>query len=406
MKQYTITYKIGDGTKKKIVYDAVTQAEAKRLAKQDGFNVIRVAENFSLTGLDSFIEKQFPSLSRLTDKIILNFFTQLLFMVEADINLVKAIESMKRAAKDKKYRNFLVEMYYGIMQGKQLSDMLLPKYGFEPEIKMQIQSGEKSGNISTSLKTIVDRMSNESGTKSKVMKQLAYPIVVIFIMMGVVYYILTSVIPGLSAILIENNAELPSITVFMINASSAAQNYGLYIIGATIAFVLMIMYLKKRPDTGYYIDKIFLKLPLFGEVIMMSTLSRYFYVASNMLAGDIPMVLALEIASKSVSNKFMKKHLNAFPVEIKKQGTQLDSLMANFSPTSEYSDLINTGLATGRVEEIFEKISKETLEKADNKVKTLTTMMEPAITLMIGGVVAILVLSLFMPMFKIMDTMK
>lgn len=406
MKQYTVTYKIGDGTKKKIIYDAATQSEAKRLAKQDGFNVIRVDKNISLPALEGFIEKQFPSVSKLSDKIILNFFTQLLFMVEADINLVKAVESMKRGAKDRKYRKFLVEMHKGILQGKQLSDMLLPKYGFEPEVKMQIQSGEKSGNISSSLKTIVDRMSNESGTKSKVMKQLAYPIVVIFIMIFVVYYILTNVIPGLSSILIENNAELPSITVFMINASNAAQNYGLYVLGGMVAFALLIIYLKKREDTGYYIDKVFLKLPLFGEVITLSSLSRYFYVASNMLSGDIPMVLSLEIAAKSISNKFIKKHLNTFPQEIKKQGTQLDLLMANFSPTSEYADLISTGLATGRVEEIFGKISKETLEKADNKVKVLTAMMEPAITLMIGGIVALLVLSLFMPMFKIMDTIQ
>lgn len=406
MKEYTVTYKIGDGTKKKIIYDASTEAEAKRLAKQDGYNVVKVAKNISISTLDKYLEKQFPSITKLSNKTILSFFSQLLFMVEADINLVKAIESIKRSAKEKKYRNFLNEVYYGILQGKQLSDMLLPKYGFEPEVKMQIQSGEKSGNIATALKTIVDRMVSESGTRAKIMKQLTYPIIVILMMIGVLYYVLTNVIPGLSNILIETGGELPSITVFMINLSNAAQLYGLYILGGLAAFVIFIMYLKKREDAGYYIDKIFLKVPTFGEVIKMAALSRYFYVASNMLAGDIPLVHALEIAAKSVSNKYMKKMLKTFPAEIKKQGTQLDILMANYNPTSEYADLVHTGLATGRLEEIFAKISQETLEKADAKVKFLISMMEPTITVVIGGVVALLVLSLFMPMFRIMDSIR
>lgn len=406
MREYTITYKLGDGTKKKIIYDAPSISEAKKLAKQDGFNVVRVSQNFSIGALDKFLEKQLPSLTKLTNKTILSFFSQLLFLVEADINLVKAIESIKRNTKEKKFRSFLNEIYFGILQGKQLSDMLLPKYGFEPEVKMQIQSGEKSGDIAAALKTIVERMTNEGNTKSKIMKQLTYPIMVIIIMIGVLYYVLTNVIPGLSNILLETGGELPEITVFMINLSNSAQQYGLYMLSGLVVFVLILMYLKKRENIGYYIDKIFLKAPMFGKVIVLSTLSRYFYVASNMLTGDIPLVLALEIASKSVSNKYIRKKLQSFPAEIKKQGTQLDILIANFNPTSEYSDLVSTGLTTGRLDEIFAKISQETLEKADAKVKFLVTMMEPMITIVIGGVVALLVLSLFMPMFKIMDSIR
>jgi len=406
MKEYIVTYKIGDGTKKKIVYDALTKAEAKNMAKQDGLNVVRIEESITISGLDKFLEKQFPSIVKLKNKTILDFFTQLLFMVEADINLVKAIENMKRGVKDKKYRGFLNDVYRGILQGKQLSDMLLPKYGFEPEIKMQIQSGEKSGNIATALRTIVDRMTRERGTKSKVTKQLAYPVVVILMLIGVMYYILTNVIPGLSNVLMENGGELPGITIFMINLSNAAQSYGLFFIGGLAVLILLIIYLKKREDTGYYIDKAFLKLPAFGEIIQLSSLSRYFYVASNMLEGDLPLVFALDVAAKSVSNKYLKSKLKSFPSEIRKQGTQLDVLMANFNPTSDYADLISVGLATGRLEEIFLKISQETLEQSDSKVKTLTSMMEPVITIFIGAAVALLVLSLFMPMFKLIDTIQ
>ena len=79
--------------------------------------------------------------------------------------------------------------------------------------------------------------------------------------------------------------------------------------------------------------------------------------------------------------------------------------MANFNPTSTYSDLVNTGLTTGKIEEIFEKLSQESLEKSDAKVKTLTTMMEPVITIVLGGVVALIVFSLFIPMFAVLDSM-
>lgn len=403
MKEYIITYKIGDGTKKKIIYDANSKSEAKNLAIEDGFNVLSINENITFSGVDKFLEKNFPSMVKLKSKTILAFFTQLLFLVEADINLINAVESMKKGARDKKYRRFLRETYNGILEGKQLSDMLVPQYGFDPEVQMQIKSGEKSGNIASSIKAIVERMTREGGTKSMVLKQLSYPIIVVIIMIGVVYYILTNVIPGLTEILVETGGELPKITIFLINASEFAQVNGLKIIGTLAFFVFLLIYFKKKEYTGYYIDKVFLKIPVFGEVIKLSSLSRYFYIASNMLSGDIPLVTALEVASKAIPNKYMKKRLGSFYTEIKKQGTPLDILMSNFNPTSEYADLVNTGLSTGRIEEIFEKISQDTLKASDTKVKSITAMIEPVITIFLGGVIALIVFSLFMPMFKVMD---
>ena len=405
MHEYTITYKIGDGTKKKVIYEAVSKSAAKSLALDDGLHVVSINENFKLSGLDRFLAKNFPSVVRLRKKTILVFFTQLFFLLEAEVNLVSALKSMKRGAKDNKYRKFLSAAYKGISEGKQLSDLLTPNFGFEPEIQMQIQSGERSGNLVSAIKTIIDRLERESKTKSAVAKQMAYPVVVIIIMIGVVYYILTNVVPSLTDILTETGGELPQITIALINISTFAEAYGLQILGGIIVFVFVLLYFKKKEFTGYYIDKVFLKLPLFGEINMLTSLTRYFYVASNMLAGEIPLINALEIAAKSVSNKYMKKELGKFPLDIKSQGTSLDILMANFNPTSTYSDLVNTGLTTGKIEEIFEKLSQESLEQSDAKVKTLTTMMEPVITIVLGGVVALIVFSLFIPMFAVLDSM-
>ena len=149
---------------------------------------------------------------------------------------------------------------------------------------------------------------------------MAYPVVVIIIMIGVVYYILTNVVPSLTDILTETGGELPQITIALINISTFAETYGLQILGGIIVFVFVLLYFKRKEFTGYYIDKVFLKLPLFGEINMLTALTRYFYVASNMLAGEIPLINALEIAAKSVSNKYMKKELGKFPLDIKSQG--------------------------------------------------------------------------------------
>lgn len=405
MKEYTITYRLGDGMKKKVVYEANSKQEAKMMAKEENLNVVSIQTNLSFSKIEDFIAGKFPSYTKLGTKILIKFFNQLVFMLEADISLLKAVESMKKGATQKKYRRFLNELHRSILQGNQLSYMMKEKYGFEPEIKLQIQSGEKSGNLSTSIRAILERMEKSENTKNKIAKQMAYPLITVVIMIFVASYILTNVVPGFTGILVENGSELPAITVMLIKVSDFLQAYSLYMLLGAVLVIGTLIFLERRKVTGYYIDKILTRIPLFGPIIINSSLGKYFYVASNMIAGDIPLVSSIEIAAKSVTNKYLKKHLLAFPEEIRKSGAQLDMLAREFSPTHEFSELIGTGLTTGKIEDIFEKIGMETTEKADESVKMMTSMIEPMITVCIGGMVGVLVLSLFMPMFAIMDTL-
>ena len=403
MKEFTVVYILGDKTKKKVTYEATTKTEAKKKAMADGFNVVKVNENIG-AGLNQLGEKYIPALNKLKPQQMIDFFTQLAFMLESEIRMERAIKNMYRGAKHPQYRKFLNRLIMEMEQGNQLSYSLRPEYGFEREIKLQVAAGEKSGNVVDALKTIIQRMEMDLATRSKITKQLYYPAVVILIMVLVVNYILTNVVPGLAQVLIDNGGELPAITVFLINVSNFAQNYSLYVFLIFIALAIVFFLLKRNKITGVYVDRALLKLPVIGDVIMKSNLARYYYVSSNMLKGNLFLITSLQIAAESLSNKYIRQRLLKIPVEMDRSGKQIDELMRDIYITNDYAELVSTGLQTGKLSEMLEKISETTLTEANDKVKVLVTMIEPAITMVLGVCVATLVLALFMPMFALIDT--
>lgn len=402
VKEYRIVYLLGDKTKKKLTYEANTKTEAKKKAIADGFNVVSVKENFT-SGINKIGEKYIPALNKLKPQQMIDFFTQLAFMLESEIRMERAIKNMYRGAKNTQYRKFLNKVIIDMEQGNQLSHSLLLEYGFEPEIRLQVEAGEKSGNIVDALKAIVQRMEMDLSTRSKVMKQMYYPAIVILIMVFVVNYILTNVVPGLAQVLIDNGGELPAVTVFLINVSDFAKNYSIYIFLLLAALGIMFFLLKRNKYTGIYIDKFILKIPFIGDVIMKMNLSRYFYVSSNMLRGNLFLITSLQIAAESLSNKYIRHRLLKIPAEMERSGKQVDDLMRDIYITNDYAELVSTGLQTGKLGEILDRISDTTLTQANDKIKVLVTMIEPAITIVMGVCVAVLVMALFMPMFSLID---
>lgn len=403
MKEFIISHKLGDGSKQKAVFEAKNKYDAKKIAEAEGYNVLKVENTVNLD-LEKYLGKYASSGKKLKPKQLIKFFTQLLFLVQSDFTVSKAITSMRRGAKERNYRRFLSSAYTDLQLGKKFSEILRPEFGFSEELRLQIESGESSGELPNAIQIVLKRLETEAGTFATIKKQLAYPAVVIVIMVFVVYYILTSVVPGLADVLISNGGELPAITVMLINFSSFIEVYGPVILGIIVASVLLFIYLSKNPKSGYYISYFFCRFKLTREVVINSNLSRYFYITGNMMRSDMMLHHSLDIAAKAIPNFYMKKVLLGIPPELKSQGISLESIFKNKWFTNEFTDLIAIGVQTGRLYEVFEKLSEETGTRAETKVKFLTTMMEPAITIVIGAMVAIIVMSLFMPMFTIIDT--
>lgn len=402
MKEFTVVYLLGDKTKKKVIYEAKTKTEAKKKAIADGFHVKSVTEN-TFAGINKIGEKYIPALCKLKTQQMIDFFTQLAFMLESDIRMERAIRNMYRGAKNKQYRDFLNKVLLSLEQGNVLSACLLPEYGFTPEIKLQVEAGERSGNIVSSLNTIIQRMEMDFSTRSKVMKQMYYPALVIIIMIFVINYILTNVVPGLSQVLIDNGGELPAVTVFLINVSDFSKKYSIYIFLICIAIGIVFFLLKRNKHTGIYVDKYMLKIPFIGDIITKLNLSRYFYVSSNMISGNLTVPVALKISAESLGNKYIRHRLLKIPEEMTRSGQQVDDLMRDIYITNDYAELVSTGLQTGKLVDIFNRISDTTLNQANDKIKIMITMIEPAITIVMGVCVAVLVMALFMPMFSLID---
>lgn len=402
LKEYCVTYLLGDKTKKRITYEANTKAEAKRKANEDGFTVVGISENISYR-INKLGERYIPSIGKLRPKLIIDFFSQLAFMLDAEIRMIRAVRNIYRGTKNPQLRKFLNRLINDMEQGNQLSYSLVPEYGFTPEIKLQVEAGERSGNIVDALRTIVQRMEMDLETRSKVLKQLYYPAIVILVMVFVINYILTNVVPSLAQILIENGAELPTATVLLINISDFVKQYGAALLFFIFAVFFILFVLKRHKIFGIYIDKAILSIPFIGKVILLLNISKYFYIVGHMLHGQLFLITSLKIAAESVGNKYIRKRMLSIPIEMEKNGKQLDDLMRDIYLTNEYSEFISTGLATGKLSEIFEKISQTTLDDANNRVKVLLTMIEPIITIIMGACVALIVMALFMPMFSLID---
>ncbi|MFA7245067.1 MAG: type II secretion system F family protein [Candidatus Magasanikbacteria bacterium] len=353
--------------------------------------------------LNNFFINNFTKIKTL-DKVF--FLEHLNTMLKAGLSLIESLEVLSKEIENKKFKNIVTDIKQSIEKGDQLSEVLskYPKV-FPPIYVKMIASGEISGKLEESLGQVVLQMKKSYELTSTIKGAMIYPAVILTAISAVGILMVTFVLPKITAMFKDIDTGLPlptKILVAVTNYLSKPLNL-LLIFSLLGIFIFSFIYgLKKSPAFKIFIHNLNLKTPISGKIIKQINLARFSLTMSSLLKSTIPIIEAVEISADICSNVIYKNALKKSAEKIKKGITLSQTLQEYdylFPPM--VTEMIMVGEKTGEIDKLLHELAKFYSNEVDKTMKNFSTIIEPAIILLLGLGVGGIAIAVVMPMYSL-----
>ena len=368
-------------------------------------NVVRTYETVARIG-DSFGKnidwKEVFDLSprvKLRDKAI--FIRQLSTMIAAGVPIGGALQILIEQTNQKRLKRITKKIYTRVSAGATLSSAIAehPKF-FDVLISSLIRSGEESGTLDATLAQLANFIEDQEVLKKKIISAMTYPAVVISIAVFVLGIMVVVVIPQFQKAFSSMNVELPRLTRMIFEFGTWAQGNWYYALAALGVTILLLNFLRKVPGLRIYIDTAILKVPVFGDILYKAALSRSFRTMSALLRSGVPVLKALEMAGEVASNSKINNNFLLMR-DAAAMGAPMNIVIKErklFPPMIAH--MIAVGEETGRTDEMLQKISDWYDNELSEKIKRLSSVLEPIMVVLVGIIVGFMVLAIFLPIIS------
>lgn len=336
-----------------------------------------------------------------TDKM---FFAQhLAVMIKAGIPISKAIQTLSLQTSNGKFANILLNIHSDLEKGATLS-CSLKKYEkiFGELFINMIASGELSGKLEEVLNQLFIQLKKSHDLFSKIRNALIYPIIVIIAMFGIGIFMIIVVVPKITAVFSEMDAELPLATKTLISISNAINNHGLIVGISTVLFLIITIKIFKTKKGKYAFDIVILKLPIISPIIKKINLALFSRTIGSLLKTDIPIVDSFRITSSIMKNSRYRDELLEIADGIKKGVSIKNAMDAHkkiFPPV--VLQMVAVGEETGALDDILDEIAVFYEEEVTGIMETLPSIIEPLLMLALGAGVGFMAVAIIMPMYSL-----
>jgi len=359
--------------------------------------------NKEKTGLYQKVNDLVMSLSRISLKERLFFVQHLGLMLKSGISLSIAINTIAKQTENQYFLKVLTDVGDQVEKGTSFAESLRPYQKIFGELFIaMIEAGELSGKLEDVLHELFIQMKKEHTLISKVKGALTYPAVIIFAMIGIGSFMMVFVVPKITAMFKDFDAELPLPTKILIGVSDGIVNNGMatvIILGAVIFIITKIL---KTYKGKYVFQGILLKLPIFGSIIKKINLARFARNISSLLRTDIMIIKTFQITAKVLGNLHYREALNKMAHKIKK-GNKLNEVI-NISPKlfpPVVSQMVAIGEETGELDNILAELAEFYEDEVDQIMENLPAIIEPVLILVLGLGVGGVAVSIIMPMYSL-----
>ncbi len=393
---------LGYNEDKKVVQGTISAASGEVAGQILAHNGYRVLTLEPVTQFMPDWEKLLPSFFRVKPEEIIMFSRQLALLLESGIDIVTALELLQTQASKRKLKSVLGEIVSDLRSGNRLSVALDKHPEVFPTIyRRSVGVGEQGGGLETVLRQVADYMEREAATTKGIKNAMKYPAIVSVVAVVVIAVLVVFVLPAFIDLYSSLGADLPLITKMLIAAMSWLTNNGLYLLGVIGFIVVFVFTYIKTPAGRYEWDKLMLRLPLLGRVVHLNELSRCCRSMSLLFRSGLPLPEIMSLVVESSDNKVMKRALADVQQDMIK-GEGLSRPMAKwdlFLPMMV--QMVGVGEETGNLDVTLLSVAQSYETEAEDKVHSLIGLIQPAMTVIIGLVVAFIALSLVSAMYSV-----
>lgn len=338
---------------------------------------------------------------KVKEKDVIIFARQFSTMIDAGLPIIQCMDILQSQQENPTFKKMLKDLKDQVEGGATLADALkrYPKH-FDNLFVNMIAAGEAGGILDVILKRLSNYMEKAARLKRKVKGAMVYPAITIFVAVAVVAIILVFVIPVFQKMFAEFGSQLPAPTLIVIAISEFVKSKILYIIIALILFSIALRQYYKTDKGKLQIDSLMLKMPVIGILLRKVAVAKFTRTMGTMLGSGVAILEALDIVAKTSGNRVIENAIYSVRSGIAEGRTMADPLQASGVFPSMVCQMIAVGESTGALDAMLEKIADFYDEEVDQAVENLTAMIEPIMIIFLGIVIGGLVVSMYLPVFK------
>ena len=338
---------------------------------------------------------------RVRDDDLVAFARQLATMVDAGIPLLQGLESLQEQMTHPYFKSVITAVRDDIEVGSSLSNAFSKHSNvFDPLFINMVKAGETGGMLSAILDRVASYMEKTLKLQRKVKSAMVYPIVVICMAMIITLVLLIKVVPTFSAIFESLGGELPGPTKILIQVSNSLRTGFLWYVGAIILIGIFFNFYHRTESGRLNIDKLKLKMPIFGELIRKVSISRFSRTLATLTQSGVPILASLDIVGKTCGNRVLEIAVNNVKNNVREGENIATPLVKSGVFPAMVTRMIAVGEKTGEMEKMLSKVADFYDDQVDAAVTGLTSMIEPLIIGFLGIVVGGIVIALFLPIIK------
>ncbi len=377
---------------------AASKEELGRMLQKDQITVLSIGAakgGFSIP----FLKRE-----KVRMKDLAVYSRQLSVLIDAELPLIQSLGILEEQQKNTYFKNVIKTVKDDVEAGSTLNQAKRkhPK-AFDDLYCNLIASGEQSGSLDIMLRRLSEFIEKNVKLRSKVKQAMIYPVGILIFAITVTIFMLWKVIPVFATIFRDLGAELPWITAMVVALSDFTQKYIFLIFAGMIAAFFAFRYYRSTKQGRWATDKLLLKLPLFGNLLYKVAMTRVTRTLATLISGGVPMLEAMKITSTTAGNVILESQL----VEARKLISEGKTMAESFKQAGKFPtmmlQMINVGEATGTLDEMLNKLANFYDEEVDVTVASLLSILEPIMLIFIGGLVGGLVVSMYLPIFSLMN---
>ena len=376
--------------------------ECRKHFEEEGFCVLSIKRDWKRIKIPVL-----PFEKKIKDRDFIMINQELVALIKAGYPILKCVQIIVKRVKNIHLKELLMKVENEIRGGKSLSEAFAPyEKNFSTVYIASLMAGERSGNLAGTINRYIDYAKVVSQTKAKIKSALTYPTLLILFAFILLMILLNFILPRFTVFYADFEAELPAITRGLLAFSQFLRANFLFLIAFVFLLYLVYSLLKRNEKTLVIRDRIKLKIPYGGSILIESGVSLFSRTLGLILEAGISLVSAVGIANHAVPNYFIIQKSRQLP-ELIKDGKSLSESLSRidfFPPLS--LDMIRIGEASANLEGMLSEVADYYDEKIQAKIDTFVSLIEPLVIVFMGLIVAAMLLSVYLPIFNIIRVVR
>ncbi|MGB5686047.1 MAG: type II secretion system inner membrane protein GspF [Candidatus Electrothrix sp.] len=411
MPVYEYTALNAQGKKHKGVMDADSMSAARRKIRKDGSYPVEIKETLSRgrkkKGSDKKNALSLQFGSRIKQQEIHVATRQLATLLGAGIPLVPALSGLVEQTTNKSLQTTITQIKDSVNEGNSLTSSLAehPRLFSKIYVNM-VQAGEASGSLDVVLERLAEVGEQQQALRSRITAALIYPIFMAVVGIGVLFLLITFIVPSITKVFTDRNQALPLPTTLLISLSDFLQSYWIILVFLIIGLIIGIRFFIQQPKGQRLWDTLKLSIPILSDLnikIAAATLGR---TMSSLLQSGVPLITSLQIVKNILNNVMLADVMDLASEELEKGKSLSSVLRGNKYFTPMLVQMIAVGEQSGSLEKMLEKAAESYEKEVETKIMAMTSMIEPIMILVMGLAVSFIVISILLPIFEMNQLIK